>query len=198
MEFGCGAGGCCSAAPPTSFLLSGSVRWAGRPKTAPRGRDLGMQGSARTEQPAAGCSRRTTMGFLLAVAVLLSACAQQCLGTTDSQDSEYHTMHFSLAFRSIPFSSLLCSIALASFSAHDQGTVILVVPLVKSERSTQVRSRVGKKNSIETRSSVAASVLRALMDQWQNAPPTWGQSDDPCGESPWEGVTCGGDKVISM
>jgi hypothetical protein len=49
-----------------------------------------MQGSARTEQPAAGCSRRTTMGFLLAVAVLLSACAQQCLGTTDSQDSEYH------------------------------------------------------------------------------------------------------------
>lgn len=189
MEFGCGAGGCCSAAPPTSFLLSGSVRWAGRPKTAPRGRDLGMQGSARTEQPAAGCSRRTTMGFLLAVAVLLSACAQQCLGTTDSQDSEYHTMHFSLAFRSIPFSS---------FFVHDQGTVILTVPLVKSERSTQVRSRVGKKNSIETRSSVAASVLRALMDQWQNAPPTWGQSDDPCGESPWEGVTCGGDKVISM
>jgi hypothetical protein len=36
------------------------------------------------------------------------------------------------------------------------------------------------------------------MDQWQNAPPSWGQSDDPCGESPWEGVTCGGDKVISM
>lgn len=69
------------------------------------------------------------MGFLLAVAVLLSACAQQCLGTTDSQDT---------------------------------------------------------------------SVLRALMDQWQNAPPSWGQSDDPCGESPWEGVTCGGDKVISI
>ncbi|CAN6306764.1 unnamed protein product [Urochloa humidicola] len=42
------------------------------------------------------------------------------------------------------------------------------------------------------------SVLRALMDQWQNAPPTWGQSDDPCGDSPWEGVTCANNKVISI
>ncbi|KAL6649859.1 hypothetical protein ACP70R_014083 [Stipagrostis hirtigluma subsp. patula] len=42
------------------------------------------------------------------------------------------------------------------------------------------------------------SVLRALMDQWQNAPPTWGQSDDPCGDSPWEGVTCSDNKVISI
>jgi hypothetical protein len=45
---------------------------------------------------------------------------------------------------------------------------------------------------------IAASVLRALMDQWQNAPPTWGQSDDPCGASPWDGVICSNDKVISM
>ncbi|XP_062211132.1 leucine-rich repeat receptor protein kinase HPCA1-like [Phragmites australis] len=42
------------------------------------------------------------------------------------------------------------------------------------------------------------SVLRALMDQWQNAPPTWGQSDDPCGDSPWEGVACSSNKVISI
>ncbi|KAG2541049.1 hypothetical protein PVAP13_9NG599300 [Panicum virgatum] len=42
------------------------------------------------------------------------------------------------------------------------------------------------------------SVLRALMDQWHNAPPTWGQSDDPCGDSPWEGVTCDNNKVISI
>ncbi|CAN6289563.1 unnamed protein product [Urochloa humidicola] len=42
------------------------------------------------------------------------------------------------------------------------------------------------------------SVLRALMDQWQNAPPTWGQSDDPCGDSPWDGVTCADNKVISI
>ncbi|KAL6660085.1 hypothetical protein ACP70R_002207 [Stipagrostis hirtigluma subsp. patula] len=42
------------------------------------------------------------------------------------------------------------------------------------------------------------SVLRALMDQWQNAPPTWGQSDDPCGDSPWEGVACSDNKVISI
>jgi len=41
-------------------------------------------------------------------------------------------------------------------------------------------------------------VLRALVDQWQNAPPTWGQSDDPCGDSPWEGVTCANNKVISI
>lgn len=34
------------------------------------------------------------------------------------------------------------------------------------------------------------------MDQWQDAPPTWGQSDDPCGDSPWEGVTCSNDRVI--
>ncbi|KAF8683992.1 hypothetical protein HU200_044942 [Digitaria exilis] len=42
------------------------------------------------------------------------------------------------------------------------------------------------------------TVLRALLDQWQNAPPTWGQSDDPCGDSPWEGVTCANNKVISI
>ena len=42
------------------------------------------------------------------------------------------------------------------------------------------------------------SVLRALMDQWQNSPPTWGQSDDPCGVSPWDGVTCSNNRVISI
>lgn len=36
------------------------------------------------------------------------------------------------------------------------------------------------------------------MDQWQNAPPTWGQSDDPCGDSPWEGVACNNSKVTSI
>ncbi|KAG8096119.1 hypothetical protein GUJ93_ZPchr0013g36458 [Zizania palustris] len=45
---------------------------------------------------------------------------------------------------------------------------------------------------------VAASVLRALMDQWQNAPPSWGQSEDPCGNSPWDGVVCGSNRVISI
>ncbi|EEC75182.1 hypothetical protein OsI_11410 [Oryza sativa Indica Group] len=42
------------------------------------------------------------------------------------------------------------------------------------------------------------SVLRALMDQWQNAPPTWGQSDDPCSDSPWDGVVCSNNRVISI
>ncbi|OEL31342.1 putative leucine-rich repeat receptor-like protein kinase [Dichanthelium oligosanthes] len=80
------------------------------------------------EAAAVGCGGRT-MGFVLAVAVVLAACVPACHGMTDSQDT---------------------------------------------------------------------SVLRALMDQWQNAPPTWGQSDDPCGDSPWEGVTCANNKVISI
>jgi len=58
------------------------------------------------EPPAAGCSGSgRTMGFLLAVAVLLSACARESLAMTNSQDSEY-TMH-SLAFFQILLSSLM-------------------------------------------------------------------------------------------
>ncbi|KAH7663551.1 Non-specific serine/threonine protein kinase protein [Dioscorea alata] len=35
------------------------------------------------------------------------------------------------------------------------------------------------------------------MNQWQNTPPTWGQSDDPCG-TPWEGVVCKNSRVIAL
>ncbi|KAJ3682943.1 hypothetical protein LUZ60_013170 [Juncus effusus] len=38
------------------------------------------------------------------------------------------------------------------------------------------------------------AALRALMDQWKNTPPNWGQSDDPCG-TPWEGITCSDSRV---
>ncbi|XP_078160318.1 leucine-rich repeat protein kinase family protein isoform X2 [Carex rostrata] len=37
-------------------------------------------------------------------------------------------------------------------------------------------------------------ILRALMDQWENRPPSWGQSDDPCGK-PWEGISCTNSRV---
>ncbi|CAI9759276.1 unnamed protein product [Fraxinus pennsylvanica] len=33
-----------------------------------------------------------------------------------------------------------------------------------------------------------AAVLRALKDQWENMPPSWDKSDDPCGA--WDGITC--------
>ncbi|KAK2982158.1 hypothetical protein RJ640_003659 [Escallonia rubra] len=39
--------------------------------------------------------------------------------------------------------------------------------------------------------------LRALKDSWQNTPPSWEKSDDPCG-APWEGVTCINSRVTSL
>lgn len=47
------------------------------------------------------------MGFLLVMAVLLSACARESLAMTDSQDSEY-TMHSLSCFQILVlFSSLV-------------------------------------------------------------------------------------------
>ncbi|KAJ4972319.1 hypothetical protein NE237_005418 [Protea cynaroides] len=42
-----------------------------------------------------------------------------------------------------------------------------------------------------------AAVLRALKEQWQNTPPNWGKSDDPCGAQ-WEGVTCTNSRVTAL
>ncbi|XP_020227838.1 probable leucine-rich repeat receptor-like protein kinase At5g49770 [Cajanus cajan] len=39
--------------------------------------------------------------------------------------------------------------------------------------------------------------LRSLKDVWQNTPPSWDKSDDPCG-APWEGVTCNKSRVTAL
>ncbi|XP_057417146.1 leucine-rich repeat receptor protein kinase HPCA1 [Lotus japonicus] len=39
--------------------------------------------------------------------------------------------------------------------------------------------------------------LRSLKDIWQNTPPSWDKSADPCGER-WEGVTCNKSRVTSL
>ncbi|CAH8258712.1 unnamed protein product [Arabidopsis lyrata] len=42
-----------------------------------------------------------------------------------------------------------------------------------------------------------AAALRSLMDQWDNTPPSWGGSDDPCG-TPWEGVSCNNSRITAL
>ncbi|KAJ6742429.1 LRR RECEPTOR-LIKE KINASE [Salix viminalis] len=42
-----------------------------------------------------------------------------------------------------------------------------------------------------------AAALNSLKTQWQNTPPSWGQSDDPCG-APWEGVTCSNSRITAL
>ncbi|XP_058110827.1 leucine-rich repeat receptor protein kinase HPCA1-like [Magnolia sinica] len=48
-----------------------------------------------------------------------------------------------------------------------------------------------------TTDSLDAAALRSLKDQWQNTPPNWGKSDDPCG-LPWDGVTCANSRVTEL
>lgn len=43
----------------------------------------------------------------------------------------------------------------------------------------------------------AVAVLRSLKDQWQNTPPSWSESDDPCG-APWEGITCNNNSRVTQ
>ncbi|KAG5248417.1 leucine-rich repeat transmembrane protein [Salix suchowensis] len=42
-----------------------------------------------------------------------------------------------------------------------------------------------------------AAALQSLKRQWQNTPPSWGQSHDPCG-APWEGVTCSNSRITAL
>lgn len=42
-----------------------------------------------------------------------------------------------------------------------------------------------------------AAALQSLKKQWQNTPPSWGQSHDPCG-APWEGVTCSNSRITAL
>ncbi|KAD3337830.1 hypothetical protein E3N88_33351 [Mikania micrantha] len=37
--------------------------------------------------------------------------------------------------------------------------------------------------------------VRALKDQWQNTPPSWKRSNDPCS---WEGVTCSSSRIVAL
>lgn len=40
-------------------------------------------------------------------------------------------------------------------------------------------------------------VLQSLKDGWENTPPSWGRSNDPCGAH-WEGVICNNSRVIAL
>ncbi|XP_017225911.1 leucine-rich repeat receptor protein kinase HPCA1 [Daucus carota subsp. sativus] len=42
------------------------------------------------------------------------------------------------------------------------------------------------------------AVLRTLKDGWKNTPPSWENSDDPCGGNGWEGVTCYNSRVTRL
>ncbi|ONK62747.1 uncharacterized protein A4U43_C07F7720 [Asparagus officinalis] len=42
-----------------------------------------------------------------------------------------------------------------------------------------------------------AVALRSLMDLWENTPPSWGRSDDPCG-APWDGVICTESRITGI
>ncbi|XP_027067734.1 leucine-rich repeat receptor protein kinase HPCA1-like [Coffea arabica] len=42
-----------------------------------------------------------------------------------------------------------------------------------------------------------ATVLQSIKQQWKNLPPSWNNSNDPCG-TPWEGVTCSNSRVKAL
>ncbi|KAM7262617.1 hypothetical protein ACFE04_000300 [Oxalis oulophora] len=42
-----------------------------------------------------------------------------------------------------------------------------------------------------------AAALQSLKDSWENTPPSWTTSNDPCGV-PWEGVTCNNSRVTAL
>ena len=43
----------------------------------------------------------------------------------------------------------------------------------------------------------AAFVLHSLKDQWQQTPPSWDTSNDPC-DSKWEGIVCNDYRVTEL
>ncbi|KAL5991441.1 hypothetical protein ACLOJK_012350 [Asimina triloba] len=67
-------------------------------------------------------------------------------------------------------------------------TLMLVLLLATAECLCSVRGDTDPKD---------AASLRSLKDQWENTPPSWGRSDDPCG-SGWEGVNCTDSRVIEL
>lgn len=43
----------------------------------------------------------------------------------------------------------------------------------------------------------AAAELQSLKSHWQDTPPSWDQTEDPCG-APWVGVTCNNSRITSL
>ncbi|XP_074369253.1 leucine-rich repeat receptor protein kinase HPCA1-like [Apium graveolens] len=41
------------------------------------------------------------------------------------------------------------------------------------------------------------AVLRSLKDEWKNTPPSWENSDDPCGKA-WDGISCYNSRVTGL
>lgn len=41
------------------------------------------------------------------------------------------------------------------------------------------------------------AALKSLIDQWENIPPSWKKSNDPC-VKPWDGVTCSNSRVTAL
>ncbi|KAF5736538.1 leucine-rich repeat receptor-like protein kinase [Tripterygium wilfordii] len=50
---------------------------------------------------------------------------------------------------------------------------------------------------VSVTNSEDGAALQSLKSSWENTPPTWQQSDDPCG-FPWEGVTCNNSRVTAL
>lgn len=44
----------------------------------------------------------------------------------------------------------------------------------------------------------AAAALQSLKNNWENVPPSWHSSNDPCATPPWDGVTCNNAKVTAL
>lgn len=44
----------------------------------------------------------------------------------------------------------------------------------------------------------AVAVLRSLKNEWKNTPPSWEESDDPCGGKAWDGITCYNSRVTGL
>ncbi|CAL9170726.1 unnamed protein product [Musa hybrid cultivar] len=87
-----------------------------------------------------------------------------------------------------------------SVHPHDEiltemGTLIFTLSVFLVSLGSSSGSTNPQDEAILLRLSAAA--LRSLMSQWQNTPPNWGKSDDPCG-TPWEGIGCSNSRVTVL
>ncbi|URE27871.1 leucine-rich repeat receptor-like protein kinase [Musa troglodytarum] len=77
----------------------------------------------------------------------------------------------------------------------EMGTLIFTLFVFLVSLGTSAGSTNPQDEAILLR--LAAAALRSLMSQWQNTPPNWGESDDPCG-TPWEGIGCSNSRVTVL